>query len=564
MRLEFILSVANYGELGYTNLECKLRGCENVKILVINGSPKGSRSNTYRLTSAFLDGLKQESADPVEVREIEVCRTQIKPCLGCFSCWSKTPGKCCISDDMAQILEDMLWADVTVWSFPLYYFSVPGGLKNLMDRQLPMVQPFMTKDSESGGHPARFDMSGKRTVVISTCGFYTAKGNYDGVNAIFDHLCGAGNYTSIYCGQGELFRVKELSQRTDVYLDSVRRAGMEFCRGEITPQTRQELETLLFPREVFEAMADASWGVERESGQQSDETLIFTRQMAALYQKSAYPGRDMVLEMYYTDVDKRYQIVLTSQGSKVLIGDFRDYTTRIETPFSVWKAIASGELSGQDALMQQKYRVKGDFELMLHWDSYFGGETPEKAPEPAAATSTNMNILLIPWIAFWIAAAIDGFYGALISIALCALVPVFYYRSQKTFYDLLSGALVTACSAALLLGLEQRIVVSVSYLLFGAMWTASCFTKVPLTAHYSMNDYHGRSALENPLFMKTNRILTLAWGVLYLLTPIWTYFIMGTGAASWTGAINSVLPLLMGLFTGWFQKWYPAKVARGD
>ena len=102
-----------------------------------------------------------------------------------------------------------------------------------------------------------------------------------------------------------------------------------------------------------------------------------------------------------------------------------------------------------------------------------------------------------------------------------------------------------------------------AYLAFGVMWTATCFGRIPLTAHYSMNDYGGESALSNPLFIKTNRILTLAWGVLYLLTPIWTYYILGTGIGSWTGAINSVLPLLMGAFTAWFQKWYPAKVARG-
>ena len=96
------------------------------------------------------------------------------------------------------------------------------------------------------------------------------------------------------------------------------------------------------------------------------------------------------------------------------------------------------------------------------------------------------------------------------------------------------------------------------------MWTVSCFLKIPLTAHYSMNDYNGEEALENPLFMKTNRILTLCWGVLYLLTPIWTYFIMGTAVGAWVGAINSVLPALMGLFTAWFQKWYPAKIARGS
>jgi len=29
------------------------------------------------------------------------------------------------------------------------------------------------------------------------------------------------------------------------------------------------------------------------------------------------------------------------------------------------------------------------------------------------------------------------------------------------------------------------------------------------------------------------------------------------------GAVNSVCPVLMGIFTVWFQKWYPARVAGG-
>ena len=100
-------------------------------------------------------------------------------------------------------------------------------------------------------------------------------------------------------------------------------------------------------------------------------------------------------------------------------------------------------------------------------------------------------------------------------------------------------------------------------ILFGLMWCVSCFTKTPLTAHYSKNSYNGDAALRNPIFMKTNRILTAAWGILYLLTPIWTFFIMRTDAGSYVGAINSILPALMGIFTTWFQKWYPKHVASG-
>lgn len=534
-----------------------------MKILAINGSPKGARSNTYRITTAFLSGLNRAAADN-EIREHCVSRIDIKPCLGCFACWNKTPGTCCIRDDMSGVIEDMLWADLIIWSFPLYYFSIPGGLKNLMDRQLPMVLPFMEKDAKSGSHPTRYDVSGKRHVVISTCGFYTAEGNYDGVNAIFDHLCGNGNYTSIYCGQGELFRVKELSSRTDEYLAWAEKAGEEFCAGGISSGTENALKQLLYPREVFEAMADASWGVEK-TGERSDETLIFTKQMAALYNKQAYPGKDIVLEMYYTDEEKRYQVLLQADGSKVLTEDFRTPTTIIETPYAVWKAIASGEIRGEEALAQQKYRVKGDFSLMLKWDTYFGSQQSQ----PQIATKfdenpTNMNIMLIPWITFWVAAAIDSFYGALISILVCTLVPLVYHKNRKTIYDLLTAVLVSACAACLLLSVSQRVMVPVSYLCFGVMWTASGFLKIPLTARYSMNDYNGEEALKNPLFVKTNRILTLCWGILYLLTPIWTYFIMGSAISSWSGAINSVLPLLMGWFTAWFQKWYPAKVAQGN
>lgn len=532
-----------------------------MNILVINGSPKVAKSNTYRLTTAFLDGIRQAEAESC-IREAHVSRMDIKPCLGCFACWNKTPGICCIRDDMAGVIEDMLWADMIIWSFPLYYFSVPGGLKTLIDRQLPMVMPFMEQDTQSGGHPTRYDVSGKRHVVISTCGFYTAEGNYDGVNAMFDHLCGKGQYTTIYCGQGELFRVKELSARTDEYLYQVRKAGEEFCSGAISTQTRAALNQLLYPREVFEAMADASWGVEK-TGEKSDETMVFTKQMAALYNKAAYPGTDIVLEMDYTDVDKRYQIILGRDGSTVLTENFRKPTTIIETPYSVWKAIASGEIRGEEALAQQKYRVKGDFSLMLKWDQYFGGAAPEKPASTQSSQPTNMNNLLFPWIGFWVAAAIDGFYGALISILITALVPLLYHKNRKTIYDSVTTVLVSICAAGLLAGVSQQIMLPMSYLCFGMMWTLSTFLKLPLTAHYSMNDYNGEEALRNPLFIKTNRILTLCWGILYLLTPIWTYYIMGSSISAWSGAINSVLPLLMGWFTAWFQKWYPAHVARG-
>lgn len=59
-----------------------------MNILAINGSPKGKRSNTWRLTSAFLDGITAQEESTYEqtpaIETLNVCNLDIKPCLGCF------------------------------------------------------------------------------------------------------------------------------------------------------------------------------------------------------------------------------------------------------------------------------------------------------------------------------------------------------------------------------------------------------------------------------------------------------------------------------------------------
>ena len=535
-----------------------------MKILLINGSPKGKKSNTYRLSQAFGEGISENT--DTEYEEICVRDKDIKPCSGCFSCWNKTPGKCIINDDMGEILEKILWADTVIWSFGLYYYNVPGKLKMLIDRQLPHVMPFMVKDSESGGHSSRYDMSGKRNVVISTCGFYTAKGNYDSVDDMFSHFCGKDGYDKIYCGQGELFRVPELKGRTEEYLNDVRCAGREFAQGKISAETSKRLEALLFPKEVFESMADASWGIEEKTGIKSDEAFTFTKQMAALYNKNSYSGKDIVLEMFYTDEEKRYQIILGKDGSNVIKENFREYTTKIETPLSVWKDIAQGKISGTQEKKKKKYRVSGDFDIMINWEKYFGyesGSSDENRTQIShkGEKKSNMLVMLFPWIVFWVAVSIESYVGALISVAACGILNVIFFRNRKTVYDVISYAAVIILSVLVLWLGNVSVILPVSYLLFGLMWSVSCITKIPLTAHYSMNDYGEDKAFENPLFVRTNLILTLAWGILYIATSIWTFFLMSSPIAPYISLINNICPIVMGVFTVWFQRWYPAHYA---
>lgn len=547
-----------------------------MNILLINGSPKGEKSNTLKVSRAFLEGLSSKGNG--EVRERHLSKLNIHPCQGCFSCWNKTPGQCIFKDDMPGVLEDMLWADVTIWSFPLYYFGVPGPLKNMIDRQLPMSLPFMEENTQggSGSHPSRFDMSGKRHVVISTCGFYSAEKNYDGVTAMFDHFLGKGAYETIFCGQGELFRVPELASRTDQYLALAEKAGEEYAAGSIQMETKKGLGELLFPKETFEAMADASWGISRETGEKEDESLIFTRQMAALYNPASYDGKDRVLEICYTDLARTYQIALTKEGSRVVTDGALTATTRIDTPWDVWGKISRGELSGSGALAKGLYSVNGDFSLMIHWDDFFGpsakenreGECrEEKETEDISGgrktKAPSLTLLLAPWITFWVAVSINPVIGAAIVIAECALLPLVFVTTRWTIYDKITLGVLPLLSLLAMQSGWHICALTAGYLGFGLLWLLSSFTKEPLCAAYVKYSYGGDNALENPIFVDTNRILAAGWGILYILIAAESYFMLRLHMEGLMQGINNGATVLMGIFTGWFQNWYPAYVASG-
>jgi len=111
-----------------------------MKIFAVNSSPRKKKSNTDRILQPFLEGAKEAGA---EVELIYLYDKKIKPCLGCFNCWLKTPGKCCQKDDMEEMLPAMMGSDVVVYATPLYVFGMTAQLKLFLDRIVPMAEPFI-------------------------------------------------------------------------------------------------------------------------------------------------------------------------------------------------------------------------------------------------------------------------------------------------------------------------------------------------------------------------------------------------------------------------------------
>ena len=101
-------------------------------VLIVSSSPR-KNGNSETLADAFAKGAQEagHSVETVHLRE-----KQLGFCKGCLAC-SKL-GYCVIQDDAIEIAAKMHDADVLVFATPVYYYSVCGQLKTMLDRANPL------------------------------------------------------------------------------------------------------------------------------------------------------------------------------------------------------------------------------------------------------------------------------------------------------------------------------------------------------------------------------------------------------------------------------------------
>ncbi|MFX0078278.1 MAG: flavodoxin family protein [Candidatus Hermodarchaeota archaeon] len=103
-----------------------------IKVLGICGSPKLEKSS-----SEFLLGKALEAAEGTGSVKSELLRLadhEILPCTGCDNCVRHKPCPEDAKDDVPKVLEKMENADAIIFASPSYFGTVPGLLKNLIDR----------------------------------------------------------------------------------------------------------------------------------------------------------------------------------------------------------------------------------------------------------------------------------------------------------------------------------------------------------------------------------------------------------------------------------------------
>lgn len=121
-----------------------------MKTVILFGSPRKD-GNTKLLTDAFVGALPPHT----NVKLLHLNDMTIRPCQGCLACAEK--GTCMIKDDMGEVVEQIMGADLVVYASPVYWFSPSAQLKIVIDRGVV----FFDKDYNSR-------VKGKKAVTLMT------------------------------------------------------------------------------------------------------------------------------------------------------------------------------------------------------------------------------------------------------------------------------------------------------------------------------------------------------------------------------------------------------------
>ncbi len=123
-------------------------------MLVIDGNPTEEDRLYHGVLSDFEKKLVLEgkSVEVVTLREMGV-----EQCIGCWTCWVKTPGRCFHNDDVEDILVRIVGSELVVFASPIIIGFISALLKRFTDRMIPLVLPYFRVLEGEVHHVPRYE-----------------------------------------------------------------------------------------------------------------------------------------------------------------------------------------------------------------------------------------------------------------------------------------------------------------------------------------------------------------------------------------------------------------------
>ena len=153
----------------------------NQKITIIDGNPENGSADLR----FFLENFVTEYQNG-RVNHIRLSEEELRYCTGCWDCWWKTPGVCKHRDSMDRILPIIMNSDLVVFCSPVIMGFYSALLKQIHDRMIPLVHPYIEMVNKEMHHKKRYPVYPLFGVIIDPAD--ATEKELDVIRLIFNRL----------------------------------------------------------------------------------------------------------------------------------------------------------------------------------------------------------------------------------------------------------------------------------------------------------------------------------------------------------------------------------------
>ena len=115
-----------------------------MNITILNGNPSPSEFDVYLKKLGTILESDGNKVTTMDLRDIG-----LKYCIGCFDCWTKTPGLCDVDEASREMGRAVINSDFTLWAAPLKMGFPSATLKKGFDKHLPLIHPYMVVENDA-------------------------------------------------------------------------------------------------------------------------------------------------------------------------------------------------------------------------------------------------------------------------------------------------------------------------------------------------------------------------------------------------------------------------------
>jgi len=340
------------------------------------------------MLNSLVEGMRAAGA---EVAVLSLGNKTIKPCAGCFSCWTKSPGTCIHQDDMTkELFPRWLESDLVVYASPLYHYTVNSVMKGFIERTLPVLEPFFIHKDGRTVHPLRHQVP--KVVLLSVAGF-PEESVFDQLSSWVNFIFGGNSVhenalvAEIYRPMAEALTVPYYKDVAKDVLSATKAAGQELVASlsisketmaKITqpmasnPENFLELGNLMWKTCIAEGVTPKEFGA-KGLVPRADSARAFLALMQLAFNSDAAGDTDARLQFNFSgDIEDACYLSINKGAITGAIGTLDQADLTVNVPFEIWMDIVTQKADGQQMFLDQKYTVEGDLALLMRIDQLFG------------------------------------------------------------------------------------------------------------------------------------------------------------------------------------------------